>query len=562
MEDLDLSEISFEEGTNAPFSPSSFIRTNEDKSYRRFQAGYLFQRYVAWKVMKSWKKRYFRLTDHALLGFKAEDIVSAKYIYSFTEKSVATSIPSPENAFQLQHIRMTIVGNAAGTPILTSLIFKTTSVQERDVWVNSINSKIKKMDNFKARQQFQMVVADENVLSEQHQKDQEFFTQYQVISQAGAGSFSTVRKVFRRTTGEIFAVKCGKPTTGLGREVEILKKLDHPTIVKLHDCFICPDMIYAVMDYVAGDLCDQIVDRGVEHFAEHEAKGIIYKVASAIQYIHSKNIVHRDIKTENILLDQKGNVKLIDFGLSVQLEHQSDLITHGCGTPEYVAPEVVEKQPYGFKCDVFSLGVVTYIMLFGTFPFSIESAAELKAMKLFDQGRDIRNMSCLDPSSEQWSSVTTEAQDFVLSLLQHNPEERLSISQVLEHKWLTSIELNHQQLVLEEKERKAKGLFAGFELLMTQGLDVIKHGRKGTSHKTRLEIKDGKVWWQSQLHQLRREELGKKSIALKDISQVATGRNNVSFSLKTPDRTLDIETRSPEECETLIRGFQAISTQK
>ena len=177
-----------------------------------------------------------------------------------------------------------------------------------------------------------------------------------------------------------------------------------------------------------GELFDQILDK--EQFSENEARQAVKSIIDAIQYCHSKGIAHRDIKPENLLLSNKdigiASLKIADFGLARLLEENS-LASTTCGTPGYVAPEVLMQRPYGKACDYWSIGVVAFILLSGTPPFY-----EDDNFALFEQ---IKNCQ-YDFDVETWDSVSYEAKDFIQRILVADPEYRMNCEDMLQHPWM------------------------------------------------------------------------------------------------------------------------------
>jgi len=167
-----------------------------------------------------------------------------------------------------------------------------------------------------------------------------------------------------------------------------------------------------------GELFDKIIEE--EQFSEHEAREATKCIISAIDYCHEKGICHRDIKPENLLLSSKeiglASLKVADFGLARMLEDNS-LAKTTCGTPGYVAPEILQQTPYGKECDAWSIGVVAFIMLSGTPPFYEEDN-----FALFEQIKSCR----YDFDVETWDFVSKEAKDFVSKILVTNPKKRMT----------------------------------------------------------------------------------------------------------------------------------------
>ena len=201
---------------------------------------------------------------------------------------------------------------------------------------------------------------------------------YKIEGTIGKGSFATVKKAKHRASGKRFAVKVlskkkmsDEDKVAMQTEIDILKQIDHPNVVKLIDVFEDERHWCLVMELMeGGELFDQILEK--EQFMESEARDAIRSIVDAIDYCHKQGIVHRDIKPENLLLSSKelgiASLKIADFGLARLLQENS-LASTTCGTPGYVAPEVLMQQPYGKECDFWSIGVVAFILLSGTPPF-------------------------------------------------------------------------------------------------------------------------------------------------------------------------------------------------
>jgi len=211
-------------------------------------------------------------------------------------------------------------------------------------------------------------------------------------------------------------------------EVDILKKVNHPNIIALKELFDTPDKLYLVMELVTGgELFDKIVEKG--SYTEAEASTLVRKIVSAVEYLHGIDIVHRDLKPENLLLkraDDDLEVALADFGLS-KIVGQQMMMQTACGTPSYVAPEVLNASGYGKEVDMWSIGVITYILLCGFPPFYGETVPEI-----FEQIMDAN----FDYPEEYWSTVSKEAKDFINKLLVVETTDRMSASASLKHPWL------------------------------------------------------------------------------------------------------------------------------
>lgn len=266
----------------------------------------------------------------------------------------------------------------------------------------------------------------------------DFKDTYELGHELGSGKFSTVLQATHRETGEVVAVKSIKSdamTTDdwelLVAEVGALTRLTHPNIIS-HRGFYNEDGKYLlVLDYCnRGSVRDLIDEHSV--IPEHLAKQLLKQILSAVAYCHSMGHVHRDIKAENVLLteDENGQLtaKLADFGLSEELQLASHRLQTMCGTPQYLSPELVSGRLFGAPADVWSTGIVAYMMLSGIVPFD-EAKSEAELFKLISLG-------AIWYDQPQWQSVSPAARDFVQRMLDISPDSRATAAQLLQHEWL------------------------------------------------------------------------------------------------------------------------------
>lgn len=217
---------------------------------------------------------------------------------------------------------------------------------------------------------------------------------------------------------------------GMQNEISILTQIDHPNVVKLVDTYEDKSHYCLIMELMqGGELFEVIMQR--EKLEEADVHNLMVPIFDAVIHCHSQGIVHRDIKPENLLLSDKNLedalVKIADFGLarSVSID---DLATTTAGTPGYVAPEVILKQPYDQRCDYWSLAVTLFVMLSGTPPFFHEDNYELfELIKSGNYGFD----------APAWKNVSNEAKDFIAGLIKVNPEERMTVELIQAHPWYT-----------------------------------------------------------------------------------------------------------------------------
>jgi len=259
---------------------------------------------------------------------------------------------------------------------------------------------------------------------------------YQLSGVLGTGAFSTVREGHHRSSATItYAVKCvnrrklsEEDELALLDEVEILKEMKHIYIIRLYDFFVEPATYYLVMERMSGgELFDRIVAKA--YYNEKEARDVCKIVLEAVGYLHNNNVAHRDLKPENLLLlseSDDSQVKIADFGFAKKVNAPQSLTTQ-CGTPGYVAPEILEGIPYDTRADMWSVGVILYILLGGYPPF-IESNQR-------DLFRKIRRGE-YEFHDEYWGSVSADAKDLIRSLLTVDPVKRLDADQALENQWI------------------------------------------------------------------------------------------------------------------------------
>jgi len=264
-------------------------------------------------------------------------------------------------------------------------------------------------------------------------------------NELGSGNFAVVKKAIKNkshNSGDAakipneVAVKIidkakVEDMNDITREIEIMNIVDHKNVIKLFEIYDEPKKMNLVMELVTGgELFDRIVAKG--NYTEKDAALTIQKLCEALEYLHKKNVVHRDLKPENILYanqDEDAEIKVADFGLARVLSGK-DMMKTACGTPGYVAPEILKNQGYDSGAvDLWSAGVILYILLCGFPPFYEE---ELPA--LFEQILHAR----YDFPSPWWDKISKDAKDLVQKLLELDPKKRLTATQVLQHPWIAN----------------------------------------------------------------------------------------------------------------------------
>ncbi|XP_059470808.1 serine/threonine-protein kinase DCLK1 isoform X2 [Neocloeon triangulifer] len=252
----------------------------------------------------------------------------------------------------------------------------------------------------------------------------------------GDGNFAVVKECVLRKTGEYFALKiidkdkCKGKEHMIASEVAILRRVRHPNIVHLYAEFDFPRQLYLVMELVkGGDLFDAIA--AANKFNERDAATMTRHLCSALSYLHQRRIVHRDIKPENLLVDVDESgcriLKLGDFGLAQEITEPLYMV---CGTPTYVAPEILAETGYGLKVDIWAAGVILYILLCGFPPFV---SASNDQEELFD----VILSGIFEFPSPYWDPISDSARELVASMLQPDQSLRFSAEDVLDHPWLS-----------------------------------------------------------------------------------------------------------------------------
>ncbi|XP_039506057.1 MAP/microtubule affinity-regulating kinase 4 isoform X4 [Pimephales promelas] len=254
---------------------------------------------------------------------------------------------------------------------------------------------------------------------------------YRLLKTIGKGNFAKVKLARHILTGKEVAIKIIdktqlNPTSlqKLFREVRIMKTLHHPNIVQLFEVIETEKTLYLVMEYASGgEVFDYLVSHG--RMKEIEARAKFRQIVSAVHYCHQKNIVHRDLKAENLLLDADANIKIADFGFSNEFTLGNKLDTF-CGSPPYAAPELFQGKKYdGPEVDIWSLGVILYTLVSGSLPFDGQNLKELRERVLRGKYRVPFYMS-------------TDCEGILRRFLVLNPSKRCTLEQVMKDKWMNS----------------------------------------------------------------------------------------------------------------------------
>ncbi|XP_072351908.1 calcium/calmodulin-dependent protein kinase type II subunit delta isoform X1 [Scyliorhinus torazame] len=327
-----------------------------------------------------------------------------------------------------------------------------------------------------------------------------FTDEYQLFEELGKGAFSVVRRCMKISTGQEYAAKIintkklsARDHQKLEREARICRLLKHPNIVRLHDSISEEGFHYLVFDLVTGgELFEDIVAR--EYYSEADASHCIQQILESVNHCHLNGIVHRDLKPENLLLASKlkgAAVKLADFGLAIEVQGDQQAWFGFAGTPGYLSPEVLRKDPYGKPVDMWACGVILYILLVGYPPFWDEDQH-----RLYQQIK----AGAYDFPSPEWDTVTPEAKDLINKMLTINPAKRITASEALKHPWIcqrsTVASCMHRQETVEclkkfNARRKLKGAilttmlatrnFSAAKSLMNKKTDGVKKRKSSSS---------------------------------------------------------------------------------
>nr|XP_054493646.1 calcium/calmodulin-dependent protein kinase type II subunit gamma isoform X6 [Agelaius phoeniceus] len=360
-----------------------------------------------------------------------------------------------------------------------------------------------------------------------------FTDEYQLYEELGKGAFSVVRRCVKKNSSQEYAAKIinTKKLSAraefepvwtpdaviatsrvsvllllqdhqkLEREARICRLLKHPNIVRLHDSISEEGFHYLVFDLVTGgELFEDIVAR--EYYSEADASHCIHQILESVNHIHQHDIVHRDLKPENLLLASKckgAAVKLADFGLAIEVQGEQQAWFGFAGTPGYLSPEVLRKDPYGKPVDIWACGVILYILLVGYPPFWDEDQH-----KLYQQIK----AGAYDFPSPEWDTVTPEAKNLINQMLTINPAKRITADQALKHPWVcqrsTVASMMHRQETVEclrkfNARRKLKGAilttmlvsrnFSAAKSLLNKKSDGVKEPQTTVVHNATDGIK-------------------------------------------------------------------------
>ena len=397
---------------------------NSEKEKEEITEGYLY------KIQDNkMKKIYFRLIYKDLYYYKSKDIKKHKGMHNLSGVYI-----KDEGAVTINSKKL----------YCFNIIFPT---KERKYYLQDESEYIKWVESIRK------VVHYSNISD-----------LYEIKGNLGKGKFGQVKLGIHKESGRQVAIKIinkkyveGMDLEQIKSEIDILKIAKHPNIIKLYDVFENEKYIYIIMEYCpGGDLFSYIEKRDFK-LKEERAAEIIHKLCTAVYFLHQYGIVHRDLKPENILMmddTDNADIRLVDFGLGKMLG-PGEKCDEPFGTFSYVAPEVLQEKPYDFKVDLFAIGIITYLLVAGFLPFDDENSE-----------KEIARQTVYDPTpfpKKIWDNISLEAKMFVDNLLDKNPEKRMNLQEVLQHKWLCKFckknENNIEGNVFDE--RKSSDLSGG-----------------------------------------------------------------------------------------------------
>uniref|UniRef100_A0A8V0XHZ1 calcium/calmodulin-dependent protein kinase n=1 Tax=Gallus gallus TaxID=9031 RepID=A0A8V0XHZ1_CHICK len=375
-----------------------------------------------------------------------------------------------------------------------------------------------------------------------------FTDEYQLFEELGKGAFSVVRRCMKITTGQEYAAKIintkklsARDHQKLEREARICRLLKHPNIVRLHDSISEEGFHYLVFDLVTGgELFEDIVAR--EYYSEADASHCIQQILESVNHCHLNGIVHRDLKPENLLLASKSKgaaVKLADFGLAIEVQGEQQAWFGFAGTPGYLSPEVLRKDPYGKPVDMWACGVILYILLVGYPPFWDEDQH-----RLYQQIK----AGAYDFPSPEWDTVTPEAKDLINKMLTINPAKRITASEALKHPWIcqrsTVASMMHRQETVDclKKFNARRKLKVKMKTTLLLYILLIFTSQQESTESSNTTIEDEDV-------KARKQEI------IKVTEQLIEAINNGDFEAYTKICDPGLTSFEPEALGNLVEGM-------
>uniref|UniRef100_A0A673LRP5 calcium/calmodulin-dependent protein kinase n=1 Tax=Sinocyclocheilus rhinocerous TaxID=307959 RepID=A0A673LRP5_9TELE len=367
-----------------------------------------------------------------------------------------------------------------------------------------------------------------------------FTEEYQLFEELGKGAFSVVRRCLKVLSGQEYAAKIintkklsTRDHQKLDREARICRLLKHSNIVRLHDSISEEGHHYLIFDLVTGgELFEDIVAR--EYYSEADASHCIQQILEAVLHCHQMGVVHRDLKPENLLLASKSKgaaVKLADFGLAIEVEGEQQAWFGFAGTPGYLSPEVLRKDPYGKAVDLWACGVILYILLVGYPPFWDEDQH-----RLYQQIK----AGAYDFPSPEWDTVTPEAKDLINKMLTINPSKRITAAEALKHPWISHRSTVASCMHRQETVECLKKFNARRKLKVSLYTVVRSSSESSESTSTTIEDEDTRV---------RKQEI------IKVTEQLIEAISNGDFENYTKMCDPSVTAFEPEALGNLVEGL-------
>lgn len=338
--------------------------------------------------------------------------------------SMAVSGLTPGHQYEFRVYAENIYGRSDPSDVSTLITMKDTTkkkVEKRQYEVDETGKKIREShkEPVKDYDNYVFDIYSKFVPQPVEIKTKSVYDDYDILEEIGTGAFGVVHRCRERKTGNIFAAKFIPVSHAMEKElirkeIDIMNQLHHPKLINLHDAFEDDDEMVLIYEFLSGgELFERITAEGYS-MSEAEVINYMRQICEGIKHMHEKNIIHLDIKPENIMCQtRKGtNIKLIDFGLATKLD-PNEVVKISTGTAEFAAPEIVEREPVGFYTDMWAVGVLAYVLLSGLSPFAGENDIEtLKNVKACDWDFD----------EEAFANVSEEGKDFIRRLLLINKE--------------------------------------------------------------------------------------------------------------------------------------------
>ncbi|XP_054758907.2 RAC-alpha serine/threonine-protein kinase-like [Lytechinus pictus] len=390
------------------------------------------------EYIKNWRPRYFQLKSNGeFVGYKEKPKGKGEQeaLNNFTVikcQILKTEKPAP-NTFKVRCFQWTT---------LIERTFSVSSSEERESWVKALQGVAdalnKQEQNQLAKNAANGGKNDSNSTADDASKLKVTMDDFELLKCLGKGTFGKVIQVREKKTGELFAIKVLKKEVIVQKdevahtltENRVLQKTSHPFLTSLKYSFQTPDRLCFVMEYVnGGELFFHLSRERV--FSENRTRFYGAEIVSALSYLHEQNVIYRDLKLENLLLDQEGHIKITDFGLCKEGISYGEVTKTFCGTPEYLAPEILEDNDYGRAVDWWGTGVVMYEMMCGRLPF-------------YNRDHEVLFELILTEKIKFPSRISEVSKSLLDGLLEKNPKNRLGCGpkdakEIMEHKFFDSI---------------------------------------------------------------------------------------------------------------------------